>query len=169
MRLCSPHASRSLTRSEGIVNVYFLGRAAIDSSTVSPLTHTEGLPSSVLSVVQERDVDDENGNELARTRRRHSLGIWYGHPGLAEQHAKPVHRRRGCACVAPRPRWVFIRRGWFDTTRPQCERVPLICCARWLSPEPTDHVRYRTCADGTMRPPQPSAGVGTWTPLTGAP
>ena len=63
---------------------------------------------------------------------------------------------------------VGIRRGWFDTIRPQCERVPLILCARWLSPEPTDHVRYRTCADGTVRPPQPSAGVGTWTPLTGA-
>ena len=61
---------------------------------------------------------------------------------------------------------VGIRRGWFGTIRPQCERVPLILCARWLSPEPTDHVRYRTCADGTVRPPQPSAGVGTWTPLT---
>ena len=63
---------------------------------------------------------------------------------------------------------VGIRRGWFGTIRPQCERVRLILCVRWLSPEPTDHVRYRTCADGTVRPPQPSAGVGTWTPLTGA-
>ena len=35
-----------------------------------------------------------------------------------------------------------------------------------ISPEPTDHVRYRTCADGTVRPPQPSAGVGTWSPRT---
>ena len=57
---------------------------------------------------------------------------------------------------------VGIRRGWFGTIRAQCERVPLTLCARWLSPEPTDHVRYRTCADGTVRPPQPSAGVGTW-------
>ena len=70
-------------------------------------------------------------------------------------------------CVAPRPR-CLSGRGWFDTIRPQCERVPLILCARWLSPEPTDHVRYRTCADGTVRPPQPSAGEGAWTPLTGA-
>ena len=63
---------------------------------------------------------------------------------------------------------VGIRRGWFGTIRPQCERVRLILCVRWLSPEPTDHVRYRTCADGTVRPPQPSAGEGAWTPLTGA-
>ena len=34
---------------------------------VSPLTHTEGLRHSVTSVVQEKDVDDDNGNELART------------------------------------------------------------------------------------------------------
>ena len=61
-----------------------------------------------------------------------------------------------------------IMQGWFDTIRPQCERVRSVLCARWLSPEPTDHVRYRTCADGTVRPPQPSTGPGAWTLLTGA-
>ena len=63
---------------------------------------------------------------------------------------------------------VGIRRSRFFSIRPQCERVRLILCVRWLSPEPTDHVRYRTCADGTVRPPQPSTGQGTWTLLTGA-
>ena len=73
---------------------------------VSPLTHTEGLPSSVTSVVQESDVDDDNGNELARTRQRHSPGVWHDHPGLAGATCEAVRRRRGCTCVAPRPRWV---------------------------------------------------------------
>ena len=79
----SPHASRSLTRSEGIVNVYFLGRTAIDSSMVSPLTHTEGLLSSVTSVVQEKDVEDEIGDEPARTRQPHSLSTSNDRSGLA--------------------------------------------------------------------------------------
>ena len=52
----------------------------------------------------------------------------------------PLTRLCGTASTVP------IRRGWFDTIRPQCERVLLILCARWLSPEPTDHVRYRTYA-----------------------
>ena len=72
-------------------------------------------------------------------------------------------------CLCGTASTVPTSRGWFDTIRPQCERVPLILCALWLSPEPTDHVRCCTCADGTVRPPIPSAGVGTWTPLTGAP
>ena len=77
----------------------------------------------------------------------------------------PLPRTRLCGTASMEP----IMQGWFDTIRPQCERVRSVLCARWLSPEPTDHVRYRTCADGTVRPPHPSAGVGTWSPRTGAP
>ena len=73
---------------------------------VSPLTHTEGLPSSVTSVVQEKDVDDDNGDEPLRTRRRHSPDTWHYHSGLPGVTCEAVRRRRGRACVAPRPRWV---------------------------------------------------------------
>ena len=73
-------------------------------------------------------------------------------------------RTRLCGTVSTVP----TRRGWFGAIRPQCERVRLVLRARWLSPESTDHVRHRTCADGTVRPPQPSTGQGTWTLLTGA-
>ena len=73
-------------------------------------------------------------------------------------------RTRLCGTVSTVPN----RRGWFGTIRPQCERVRLVLRARSLSPESTDHVRHRTCADGTVRPPQPSTGQGTWTLLTGA-
>ena len=76
----------------------------------------------------------------------------------------PLPRTRLCGTASMEP----IMQGWFDTIRPQCERVRSVLCARWLSPEPTDHVRYRTCADGTVRPPQPSTGPGAWTLLTGA-
>ena len=127
---------------------------------VSPLTHTEGLRHSVTSVGREKDVDDDNGNELARTRRRHSLDTWHDHSGLPGVTCEAVRRRRGRACVAPRPRWASGGAGLALTGH--SERVPLILCARWLSPEPTDHVRYRTCADVTVRPPKPSAGAGTW-------
>ena len=76
----------------------------------------------------------------------------------------PPPRTRFCGTVSTVPN----RRGWFGTIRPQCERVRLVLRARWLSPESTDRVRHRTCADGTVRPPQPSTGQGTWTLLTGA-
>ena len=72
---------------------------------VSPLTHTEGLRHSVTSVVQEKDVDDDNGDEPLRTRRRHSLGTWHDHSGLPGVTCEAVRRRRGRACVAPRLRW----------------------------------------------------------------
>ena len=38
----SPQVSRSLGRSDTIINVCFLGRDALDSSMISPLTHTDG-------------------------------------------------------------------------------------------------------------------------------
>ena len=69
---------------------------------VSPLTHTEGLRHSVTSVVPGKDVDDDNGDEPLRTRRRHSPGTWYDHPGLPGVTCEAVRRLRGRACVAPR-------------------------------------------------------------------
>ena len=100
----SPQVSRSLGRSDTIINVCFLGRDAIDSSMISPLTHTEGAAEHRSASVRDQDVHDENGNELARTRRRHSPGTSYDHPGLAGRTCEAVRRRRGRACVAPRPR-----------------------------------------------------------------
>ena len=99
----SPQVSRSLGRSETIINVCFLGRDAIDSSMISPLTHTEGAAEHLSASVRDQDVHDENGNELARTRRRHSLGTSYDHPGLAGRICEAVRRCRGRAYVAPRP------------------------------------------------------------------
>ena len=101
----SPQASRSIVCTKYIINVYFLDRKAIDSSMVSPLTHTEGLPSSVPRVVLERDVDDDNGDEPLRTRRQHSPDTWHDHSGLPGVTCEAVRRRRGRACVAPRLRW----------------------------------------------------------------
>ena len=77
----SPQVSRSLDRSEGIINVCFLGRDAIDSSMISPLTHTEGAAEHRSTSVGDQDVLFENGDELARTRWRHSLLIWHDHSG----------------------------------------------------------------------------------------
>ena len=71
MRMCSPQVSRSLVRTKTIINVYFLGRDAMDSSIVSQTTDTVVPPSTVIAHVSNHDADDENGNELARTRRRH--------------------------------------------------------------------------------------------------
>ena len=165
----SPQSSRSLVRTKAITNDRFLAPNAIVSSMVSPLTHMEGAAEHRSASVSEHDVDDDNGDELARTRRRHSQGISYDHPGLARSGTNmrsraPLPRTRLCGTASMEP----IMQGWFDTIRPQCERVRLVLCARWLSPEPTDHVRYRSCADGTVRPPQPSTGPGAWTLLTGA-
>ena len=101
----SPQASRSIVRVEWLIKVYFLYRKAIDSSMVSPLTHTEGLPSCGTRVEEERDVHDDNGNEPLRTRRRHSPDTWHDHFGLPGVTCKAVRRRRGRACVAPRLRW----------------------------------------------------------------
>ena len=72
---------------------------------VSPLTHTEGLRHCVTSAVREEDVQDENGNELARTRQRHSPDTWHDHSGLPGVTCEAVRRRRGRACVALRLRW----------------------------------------------------------------
>ena len=173
MKLRSPQASRSLGRLDMITMITkddLLAQNAIDSSMISPTTDAEGAANTVTPAVPDHDVDDENRVELGRARQRQSLVVPHDHPGLAGPSCEAVRRRRGRACVmCGTASAEGIRRGWFDTIRPQCERVPLILCARWLSPEPTDHVRYRTCADGTVRPPKPSAGVGTWSPRTGAP
>ena len=103
MRMRSPQASRSLGRFNTITKVDFLAPDAIDSSMVSPTTDTEVPPSTVTTAVPDHDVDEENGDELARTRRRHSQGTSYGHPGLAGPTCEVVHRCCGRACVAPRP------------------------------------------------------------------
>ena len=135
----SPQVSRSLSRSETIINVCFLGRDAIDSSMISPLTHTEGAAEHLSASVRDHDVHDENGNELARTRRLHSPGTSYDHPGLAGRTCEAVRRRRGRACVAPRPQrlsgradltrsghsvsvcgWYYARDGFYPSLRTTC-------------------------------------------------
>ena len=50
----------------------------------------------------------------------------------------PPPRTRLCGTASTVP----IGRGWFDTIRPQCERLRSVPCALWLSPRSTDHVRY---------------------------
>ena len=106
MKMCSPQVSRSLGRTKTITKVDFLARKAIDSSMVSPLTHTEGLPSSVSAAVPDHDIDDENRVELGRARQQQSLVVPHDHPGRAGVTCEAVRRRRGRACVAPRLRLV---------------------------------------------------------------
>merc|ERR1712185_677573 len=101
MRMCSPQVSRSLVRTKTIINVYFLGRDAMDSSIVSQTTDTVVPPSTVMAHVSNHDAHHENGDESSRTRRRHSLGTSHDHPGLAQPTCEAVRRRRGCACVTP--------------------------------------------------------------------
>ena len=103
MKMRSPQASRSLVRTKAITNDRFLAPNAIVSSMVSPLTHMEGAADTVTTAVPDHDVDDDNGDELARTRRRHSQDTSYDHPGLAGPTCEVVHRCCGRACVAPRP------------------------------------------------------------------
>ena len=43
-----------------------------------------------------------------------------------------------------------------------CERLRFAWINLRLRAEPTDHVRHRTCADGTVRLPCPSELPGTW-------
>ena len=66
---------------------------------VSPLTHMEGAAKHRSASVSDHDVDDDNGDELARTRRRHNQGTSYDHPGLAGPTCEAVHRCRGDALV----------------------------------------------------------------------
>ena len=103
MKMRSPQASRSLGRLDMITIDDLLAPNAIDSSMVSPTTDVEGAADTVTTAVPDHDVDDENGDELARTRRRHSQDTSYDHPGLAGPTCEVVHRCRGRACVAPRP------------------------------------------------------------------
>ena len=168
MRMRSPQVSRSLGRTKTVMNVCCLGRNAIDSSMVSPITDTEGAAEHRSASVCRHGVDDENGDEPARTRRRHSPGTSHDHPGLARPTCEAVRRRRGRACVAPRLR-CLSGGGWLDTIRPQCERLRSVSCVLWLSPRSTGHVRYRTCARVIVWPPHPSAGVGTGSIVDGAP
>ena len=107
----SPQSSRSLVRTKAITNDRFLAPNAIVSSMVSPLTHMEGAAEHRSASVSDHDVDDDNGDELARTRRRHSQGTSYDHPGLAGPTCEAVHRCRGRACVAPRPWSLSCRAG----------------------------------------------------------
>ena len=104
MEMHSPQVSRSLDRTEAVINVCFIGRNAIDSSMVSPITDTEGAAEHRSASVGRHGVDDDNGDEPARTRRRHSPGTSHDHPGLARPTCEAVRRRRGRACVAPRLR-----------------------------------------------------------------
>ena len=100
----------------------------MDSSIVSQTTDTVVPPSTVIAHVSNHDADDENGNELARTRRRHSQGTCHDHPGLARPTCEAVRRRRGCACVAPRQRCPSGGAG-FDTSG-RSVRVCGLCNAR---------------------------------------
>ena len=104
MRMRSPQVSRSLGRTKAVIHVCFIGRNAIDSSMVSPITDTEGAAEHRSASVCRHGVDDENVDEPARTRRRHSPGTSHDHPGLARPTCEAVRRRRGRACVAPRLR-----------------------------------------------------------------
>ena len=160
-----------LVRTNTITNDDFPSSDATVSSVCSPTTDTDGATEHVAAPVSNHDVDDENRIELGRTRRLQSLVVPGGHPRLAGTTCEAVRRCRGRACVAPRPRSLRqpIWRGCFDTIRPQCERERSVLCAQWLSPEPTDHERHRTCADGFVGPPHPSAGVGTKSTVDGAP
>ena len=72
---------------------------------VSPLTHTEGAAEHRSASVGDQDVLFENGDELARTRWRHSLLTWHDHSGPPGVTCEAVRRRRGRAWVAARPRW----------------------------------------------------------------
>ena len=83
MKMRSPQASRSLGRLDMITKDDVSAPNAIDSSMVSPTTDVEGAADTVTTAVPDHDVDDENGDELARTRRRHSQGTSYDHAGLA--------------------------------------------------------------------------------------
>ena len=152
----SPHASRSLVRTKAIINDRFLAPNAIVSSMVSPLTHTEGADEHRSTSVGDQDVQGENGNEPARTRRRHSLGTSYDHPGLAGRTCEAVRRRRGRACVAPRPRrlsgradltrsghsvsvcgWYYARDGFYPSLRTTCGivHVRMAPCGRRSLPK----------------------------------
>ena len=103
MKMRSPQASQSLGRLDMITNDDFLAPDAIDSSMISPTTDAEGAANTVTTTVPDHDVDDETGDELARTRRRHSQDTSHDHPRLAGPTCEVVHRCRGRACVAPRP------------------------------------------------------------------
>ena len=106
MKMRSPQSSRSLVRTKAIKNDRFLAPNAIVSSMVSPLTHTEGAAERLSASVGDQGVDNENGDELARTRLQHSVHTWHGHPGPAGATCEAVRRRRGRAWVAARPQWV---------------------------------------------------------------
>ena len=91
MRMRSPQVSRSLVRTKTIANTYFLGRYTVDSSIVSQTTDKEGVAHSVSAHVGNPEADDENADELARTRLRHSRSTCHDYPRLVRpsgQHAK---------------------------------------------------------------------------------
>ena len=87
MKKCSPQVSRSLVRTKTIINVYFLGRDAMDSSIVSQTTDIVVPPSTVMAHVSNHDAHHENGDDSSHTRRRHSLsGGQYGFFHIAAEH-----------------------------------------------------------------------------------
>ena len=71
----SPQVSRLIVRLEWIIKVYFLYRKAIDSSMVSPLTHTESLRHSVTSVEKKRKgfVEKKRKRFVEKKRKRNMM------------------------------------------------------------------------------------------------
>ena len=157
MRVSCAHASRSLVRTTVIINVHFPALNTIVSTVVSPITDVQGVASAVSAHVSDHDADDENGNEPARTRRQHSLGIPHDRgPSWTSTAIMQSRTPPPRTCLCSTTAIVLMLSSHPGQTRLQCERVRSAWCNPRLRSESTDHIRYRTCAGDTVRRPYPS-------------
>ena len=117
-RLSSVQASLLIVHTTVIVNVHFTVLDIAVSTVSAPVTSPDNLSSVVdTAPVSNHDVDDQNRDEVARTRRRQSLVVPHEHPGPPELSCEGANRHHGLAWDGSQLR---RRPGAADLARPGC-------------------------------------------------